>query len=155
MQDEKKFPTWGWVVLGSVLVFAVLSISNLKLEKKRETKYDKVKPISHLPDSIDNMVYNMGDSSLLAARARYDELVADYHYAWQELQKAETFKAFTYNAKEFNKYFVYPKFAEQIGVKYLIEYNRYIKGFINDTLTPLYVDVYKNKVAPLGYPKEK
>ena len=132
-----------WLALLAVPVVGTIDGA---LYKKYKNKYDKIKPISCLTATEDSLVYSIGDSVLNARVARYDELVRDYKYAFDEIDIKS--KAVFIYKRNFDKYFVYPKYAEQIGAKNLKQYSTHIDDYIRDSLTPAYVNVYKNKVVP-------
>lgn len=117
------------------------------IEPARESLYklDNVKPIKYVTPYEDSLVYAANDSVLNARKARYDALAKDYEYAYNIITKNyASFRA----RKHFDKMCIYPEYTDQIGVKNMTQYKRYIERYANDSLAPAYRDVYKNKVLP-------
>lgn len=130
-------------VFCSAFVFSVYDMGrNVNLKRK----HNSFKPIKHLSTTEDSLVYSVGDSVLDARKARYDELVADYNYAFKEMSKM-TDNCLVFH-KRFDKHFVYPKFSEQIGAKNIVQYSKYLSRYERDSLVPVYRDVYRDKVIP-------
>ncbi|MBO7644717.1 MAG: hypothetical protein J6S57_00220 [Alphaproteobacteria bacterium] len=109
-------------------------------------KYDHFNPIKNLSQYEKNLVRGVHDSVLDMRIARYDSLVKDYKYAFDDMihKKTGLFRAYT----TFNSANVFPKYANQIGADCIAGYSKYVNKYVRDSITPVYRDVYKNSVVP-------
>ena len=129
-----------YVVTGVVTWAFFVKRDNIK------TRHDNFKPIKELSYYRDSLVYAANDSALDAVKARYDSLVYDYKYAFDEMfdNKENPFRIYN----NFDKEYIYPQYSKEIGVKNLRQYSRYLDKYEQDSLAPIYRNVYRDKVVP-------
>ena len=100
--------------------------------------------VKEMPQSSRDKVFNAGDSILNSRIARYDSLIQDYNLSVNEMRNSTGILSF--RSAEFDKHYVEPEFANQIGVKNLKQYKRYIQKFETDSIEPRMRYVYNNSV---------
>lgn len=126
-------------ILGLVLLD--LGIESILLNKYR-TKHDDFKPIKGISREENLRVYSSRDAEFQKCKGRYFELTEDYKGAVIRMYDRKPFAAY----RKFDNNGTHPKFAKQIGVENIAQYDRYIKKYERDSLTPMYRAAYENMV---------
>ena len=121
------------------LILLDLGIESILLNRYR-TKHDNFKPIKGVSREENLRVYSNRDMEFQKCKNRYFELTEDYRNAVMKMRDCKPFAIH----RKFENNGVRTQFAKQIGVKNIAQYDRYIKQYERDTLTPLYQKVYES-----------
>ena len=146
-KDSNKFIWADFCFLAMSATFMTLLGVVVTSECFYITKHTHFKPVKGLTATQDSLVYSIGDSLLTARKARYDGLTDDYHKAASKMYAGWFYLFPAYSS--FEEKDVRPMFATQIGVKNIHQYHKYLNRYEQDSLGPVYKDVYKNKATPL------
>ncbi|MBO4480364.1 MAG: hypothetical protein J5742_01930 [Alphaproteobacteria bacterium] len=136
-----------WIFCVAILAICATGVHDLAEESIYKSKHDNFRPIKNATRYEDSLVYNIGDSTLNARKARYDALVKDYNDAFDDV--CARYRGIFPMHQKFHKIYVTPKYAKQIEVNNIKQYSKYIDRYERDSLAPVYCDVYKNKVVPM------
>jgi len=131
-------------LMGFAVVFA---IEDSIARDKYSHKHDNFRPIPGLSRYEDGLCYSIGDSTLKARKERFDALVQDYNEAFETVGKH--YDGILSMSQKFDKIYVTPKYATQIGATNIRQYSRYIDQYKRDSLVPAYTNVYNNRVIPM------
>ncbi len=136
-----------FVCLGLIGFTIVFAIEDVIARDKYSHKHDNFRPIPGLSRYMDVLCYSIGDSTLNARKARFDSLVKDYNEAFETVGKH--YDGILSMTQKFDKIYVTPKYATQIGATNIRQYSKYIDRYKRDSLVPAYTNVYNNRVIPM------
>lgn len=143
--DSADLLFWSMV---SLIVMAVVFGADEVIERKiYSNKHDNFRPMPELSPKDEAAVYNIGDSLLTARKARFDALVQDYNEAMEDL--SIYYRGILPVHEPFKKIYVKTQFADQIGVKNIKQYSKYLDQYEQDSLVPVYKNVYMTKYKPM------
>ncbi len=123
------------------LVLLDLGIESIILNKYK-TKHDDFRPIKGVSRNENLRVYSYRDPEFQKCSRRYFELAADYRDAVCQMRDNKPFAIH----KNFENNGVRTRFARQINVKNIKQYDKYLTQYERDSLTPMYRAAYENMV---------
>lgn len=121
------------------LILLDLGIESILLNRYR-TKHDNFKPIKDVSREDNLKIYSDRDPEFQKCARRYFDLCQDYQGAVIRMNDRKPFAIH----KNFEKNGVRTRFARQINVKNIKQYDKYLTQYERDTLTPLYQKVYES-----------
>jgi len=132
-----------------VTILGAFAYNATKASMLRDT-HAMFKPIPRISAYEDSLVYSIGDSLLDVRKARYDALCQDYNFTFDKMHElCRSWPFIGFFRTDFDKSPVTPEYAKQIGVKNLVQYDRFLDRYERDSLTQVYKNVYNHKVIPM------
>ncbi len=140
------FMIYSWSMIGLLGAAVLFGIDEFIERKVYSNKHDNFRPMPELSQDEEAAVYNIGDSMLTARKARFDALVQDYNNTMDEVNIK--YRGILPVHESFKKIYVKSKYANKIGVENIRQYSKYLDRYEQDSLAPVYRDVYQHKFLP-------
>lgn len=136
-----------WAMVGLIVMAVGFGVEEIVEQNIYSNKHDNFRPMPELSQNEEAAVYNIGDSLLTERKARFDALVQDYNRTFEDVNIK--YRGIMPVHQKFNKIYVSPKYANQIGVQNIKQYSKYLDRYERDSLQPVYKNVYYRRVLPL------